>query len=77
MYYKSAKYRTLKFRTIVDPLFPYFLNHHCLQILYTTNFLRENAFCILFHYYYFLISGGPYNPPDLLLSTIDLLYNKD
>ena len=32
--------------TIVDPLFPSFLHHNCLQILhvYTTNFLRENGF---------------------------------
>ena len=30
--------------TIVDLLFPSFLHHHCLQILYTTNFLRENVF---------------------------------
>ena len=34
---------------IVNPLFPFFLHHHCLQILYTTNFLRENVFYILFH----------------------------
>ena len=48
-YYESAKYRTFKkFRIIVDPLFPSFLHHHCLQILYTTNFLRENVFYILF-----------------------------
>ena len=33
-----------KFRIIVDPLFPSILQHHCLQILYTTNFLRENVF---------------------------------
>ena len=40
-----AKYRTIKKNcTIVDPLFPSFLHHHCLQILYTTNFLRENVF---------------------------------
>ena len=25
----------------LNPLFPSFLHHHCLQILYTTNFLRE------------------------------------
>ena len=40
-----AKYRTMnKICTIVDPLFPSFLYHHCLQIVYTTNFLRENLF---------------------------------
>ena len=33
-----------KICTIVDPLFPSFLHHHCVQILYTTNFLRENVF---------------------------------
>ena len=44
-----AKYRTVKkIRIIVAPLFPSFLHHHCLQILYTTNFLRENVFYILF-----------------------------
>ena len=31
----------------LNPLFPFFLHHHCLQILYTTNFLRENVFYIL------------------------------
>ena len=43
---------------IVSPLnllFPFFLHHHCLQILYNTNFLRENVFYILFHSF-FLIS---------------------
>ena len=45
-----AKYRTIqKNCTIVDPLFPSFLHHHCLQILYTTNFLRE-CFYILYNY---------------------------
>ena len=28
---------------ISTPLFPSFLHPHCLQILYTTNFLRENV----------------------------------
>ena len=35
---------------IVSPLnllFPFFLHHHCLQILYNTNFLRENVFYTL------------------------------
>ena len=32
----------------LNPLFPFFLHHHCLQILYTTNFLRENVFYILY-----------------------------
>ena len=35
---------------IVSPLnllFPFFLHHHCLQILYNTNFLRENVFLYL------------------------------
>ena len=37
LYCKSAKYRTIeKNFTIVDPFFPSFLQHHCLQILYTT-----------------------------------------
>ena len=40
----------LKIRIIVAPLFPSFLHHHCLQILYTTNFLRENVFYILSSY---------------------------
>ena len=43
---------------IVSPLnhlFPFVLHHHCLQILYTPNFLRENVFYILFHSF-FLIS---------------------
>ena len=35
----------------LNPLFSFFLHHHCLQILYTTNFLRENVF-----YIHFLIS---------------------
>ena len=34
----------------LNPLFPSFLHHHCLQILYTTNFLRENVFYILYIY---------------------------
>ena len=34
----------------LNPLFPFFLHHHCLQILYT-NFLREN---ILFHSFVFI-----------------------
>ena len=37
----------------LNPLFPYFLHHHCFQILYTTNFLRENVFYILFHSFFF------------------------
>ena len=36
----------------LNPLFPFFLHHHCLQILYTTNFLRENVFYILFHSFF-------------------------
>ena len=37
----------------LNPLFPFFLHHHCLQILYTciTNFLREN---ILFDSFLFI-----------------------
>ena len=47
-YYKSDKYRTVKKNcVIVAPLFPSFLHHHCLQILYTTTFLRENVFLYL------------------------------
>ena len=53
-YYESAKYRTIQnICTIVDPLFPSFLHHHCLQILYTTNFLRENVFISCFIHYFF------------------------
>ena len=51
-YYKSIGLLK-KIRIIVAPLFPSFLHHHCLQILYTTNFLRENVFYIL--YYKFVI----------------------
>ena len=35
----------------LNPLFPFFLHHHCLQILYTTNFLRENVFYILYDFF--------------------------
>ena len=41
---------------IVSPLnhlFPFFLHHHCLQILYTTNFLRENVFLYLVPFIFF------------------------
>ena len=33
-----------RFSLIIQPLFPSFLHHYCLQILYTTNFLIENVF---------------------------------
>ena len=33
----------------LNPLFPFFLHHHCLQMLY---FLRENVFYILFHSFF-------------------------
>ena len=33
--------------TIESYLFPSFLHHHCLQILYATNFLIENVFYLL------------------------------
>ena len=36
----------------LNPLFPFFLHHHCLQILYTTNLLKENVFYILFHSFF-------------------------
>ena len=37
----------------LNPLFPFFLHHHYLQTdLYTTNFLRENVFYILFHSFF-------------------------
>ena len=42
-----AKYRTIPFSLIIRPLFPSFLHHHCLQILYATNFLIENVFYLL------------------------------
>ena len=41
------KYRTITFSLIIRPLFPSFLHHHCLQILYATNFLIENVFIYL------------------------------
>ena len=47
-----AKYRTIqKNCTIVDPLFPSFLHHHCLQILYTTNFLRMFLYLVSFTFF--------------------------
>ena len=49
-----AKCRTIfKIRIIVDILSPSFLLHHCLQILYTTIFLLENVFYILFHSFFY------------------------
>ena len=36
-----------QFSLIIRPLFPSFLHHHCLQILYATNFLIENVFYLL------------------------------
>ena len=50
-----AKYRTISFFLIIQPLFPYFLHYYCLQILYTTNFLIENVFIYLFHCFLFII----------------------
>ena len=38
--YKSTEYRNSH---ISNHLFPSFLRHHYLQILYTTNFLRQNV----------------------------------
>ena len=40
----SAKHRNDY--CISTSLFPSSLHHHCLQILYTTNFLREKVFFI-------------------------------
>ena len=42
-----AKYRTIPFSLYIRPLFPSFLHHPCLQILYATNFLIENVFYLL------------------------------
>ena len=54
--FSVVKYRTVKkIRIIVDPLFSSFLHHHCLQILYTTNFLTENVFYILFPSFFFFL----------------------
>ena len=39
----------------LNPLFPSFLHHHCLQILYTTNFLRENVFISCIYIYQQLV----------------------
>ena len=36
-------------------LFPCFLHHHCLSILYATNFLAENIFIYLFHKFFPLV----------------------
>ena len=45
--HSCAKYRTCTFSLIVRPLFPCFLHHYCLQVLYATNFLKENGFSYL------------------------------
>ena len=42
-----AKYRTILFFLIIQPLFLCFLHHYCLQILYTTTFLIKNVFIYL------------------------------
>ena len=42
-----AKYRAIPFSLIIRSLFPSFLHHHYLQILYATNFLIENVFYLL------------------------------
>ena len=56
MSYKWAKYRTITFSLIIRPLFPSFLHHHCLQILYATNILIENVFitCFICHFNFFM-----------------------
>ena len=51
-----AKYRTISFFLIIQPLFPCFLHHYCLQILYTTNFLIENVFIYLYHFKLMLLA---------------------
>ena len=45
--YKRAKYRTMTFSLCYRTLFSCFLHHHCLQILYPTNFLVEKVFYLL------------------------------
>ena len=44
--YTCAKYRNITFSLIVIPLFPCFLHHYRLQILYTTIFLIERMFLV-------------------------------
>ena len=39
-----AKYRTITFSFLIIPLFPSFLRHYCLLILYATNQHIENVF---------------------------------
>ena len=38
----------IRYYFISNPLFPSFLHHHCHQILYTSSFLREDVFYVLF-----------------------------
>ena len=38
---------TISFFLIIQPLFPCFLHHYCLQIIYTTNFLKENVYLLV------------------------------
>ena len=55
-YYKSAKYRTTciqKFCTIVDPLLPSFLHHHCLQIIPLTFSVRMFLYLVSFIFFFF------------------------
>ena len=57
-YIYVAKYRNNY--CISTPLFPSFLHHHCLQILYTTNFLRVNVFYIIHFFTSSILTTGPY-----------------
>ena len=47
MHGAALRMLTIPFSLIIRPLFPSFLHHHCLQILYATNFLIENVFYLL------------------------------
>ena len=44
---QCANHRTITFPLIVRPMFPCFLHHYCLPILYITNFLIENVLLAL------------------------------
>ena len=46
-YNDVVKYIRITNVSPLNPLFPSFIHHHCLQILCTTNFLRENVLLYL------------------------------
>ena len=58
---KCAKYRTIAFSFLKRPLFPCFVHHYCLQILYSTKFLIENVLSYLFHWFLFIPDYVPLN----------------